>query len=48
MSQLVLTSQEMLIEVVCFVEKGVTARASKALDETIYIVCMNHMIVKSQ
>ena len=48
MSHSLLASQEMLIEVVRFVEQGLTARTSKALQETIYIIWMNDMIVKSQ
>ena len=44
----ILASQEMLIEVVWFVEKGFTARAPRALDATIYIICKNDMICNYQ
>ena len=43
-----LAFQKMFAKIVGLIKKIVTARASKALKETIYIVCMNHMVVKSQ
>ena len=43
-----LASKEMLIEVVLFVEKGVTTRTLKTIEEIIYIICMKYMVVESQ
>ena len=42
----VLASQKLFVKIVGLIKENVTARTSKAIEET--IVCMNDKIVKSQ
>ena len=48
MSHSILAAQKMFVEKLRSFEESITTRASKALEEFIYIICMNDMIVKSQ
>ena len=48
MSHLFIASQEKFLVKLRFFEESVIARASKTLEEAIYIFCMNDLIVKSK